>query len=493
MRPSTRAFARFLLLVAPAIGCKSPREGTELGDEQEVQATPAGQDDTSGTRLKRMWLSSSDTAGFYWTSTLWDMHAQRPCSLPGGLGDLQRRARRSQGLAGDAPIVPYCVDPIHTSFDVPGYFDKDCSTHSVKPFFDSIVAPSGCDFSVFEPISNYPGGSGMELYRRTADGRCEPAGHGDTYRPVRLAPNRFPRLYFDPAEGSGRLRPWRVTSDDGLRMTVLAPWVYDAFAGTGCWLGGRDGDEETDECRVAGVSPVVDRTCRNVIGALASTESCAGAPLATRPARVATQVVDCHQRIFPLHGTTLPSNGGLFEPNDTGCAPHTGKPGVHVVGVGAPFRPATFRKVVSPSGGRLHPVMSVGDDGAVLAVDHYWDELQNMHCSLHWAQAEGKKEVTCVPKAVETRIVFRSSCGGATGGTTVAALILPPSCGPLPTRVFAQLPWSRAGTATEVEVTPNPEGDFYEMTDRGCERIFPVLAGKAIRIVTSVTLTAELR
>ena len=89
--------------------------------------------------------------------------------------------------------------------------------------------------------------------------------------------------------------------------------------------------------------------------------------------------------------------------------------------------------------------------------------------------------------------LVRSSCGGAAGAPAVAALVLPPSCGPVPTRVFAQLPWSRADTATEVEVTPNPEGDFYAMTERGCERIFPVLAGKAIRTVTPVTLTAELR
>jgi hypothetical protein len=135
--------------------------------------------------------------------------------------------------------------------------------------------------------------------------------------------------------------------------------------------------------------------------------------------------------------------------------------------------------------------MSVGDDGAVLAVDHYWDEIQNMHCSLHWAQAEGRKEVTCVPEAVETKWVFRSSCGG---GTAVPALILPPSCGPLPTRVFAHLPFSPTPDAvTEVEVIPSPEGDFYAMTDGRCERVFPVFPGKPIRSVTPVTLTVELR
>lgn len=473
-----RVLGTTLPLLIGSAACTSFVDRGE-GFEPEEQ-TPPDEGDRSGTRLKRIWLSASDDASFPWTQALWDARYGRPCMLGGALDG-------SQG-------PPYCIhDPGRTLFDTEDFSDADCSLPAIEARKDVIVSRSGCDYRIFEKVEGirYLG----TTYRRDKGGRCMPVARAgyESWLSTRSAPSRLPRLVLTPTSGPGRLHPWRIATEDGLRVTAFTRGVYDSASGTICRLGAGEGEGATDECRVVGLSPLLDRTCGEVVGVPVPREECLDAPLATKPPRVASQLLGCHQHIFPVLGSVVPPETTRDLRSST-CGPYSIPPEERVASVGAAFAAATFRRVVPESGARIRPVLSVAEDGTVLAVDHYWDAAQQVDCSILWRDGKAR----CEPVAVESIYAFRSpSCEPQ---SQVNVVELATGCEAPPARVFTRLPGLAAGEATEAEVGPALEGTYFRWRadDSGGRVCAPVprrtaLLGRRIRTVQPVSLTLEVR
>lgn len=442
--------------------------------------------DRSGTRLKRILLHTADGASFPWTTALWDIKRRRPCHLQGALA----------GEAGG----PYCLDTQQNV--LPSFADTRCSVPAARGW-GAFIVPSGCDYRVSYYTSRI--GPGFpSIYRHAPDGRCElvPGGSSEGL-PGYSAQIPVPRLHLSPASGAGRLRPWKVVSEDGLRITSAARGVYDTLAQTSCKLGGRTWDDDSDECRVVAPSPALDTSCERVVG-VSTRPECADAPPATRAANVAASVDQCTQTIFSHDGTMLLSGAETYGERDRmSCVRRNERTGEQLMTARASFRAATFRRVVGASTGRLHPVLAVDEAGHELGVERYWDEAQGMDCRIETF----RDYALCVPLSEATRFVWRdASCSPS---TVLVAFYSTSSCAPLPKKVLARPaadaadPWRLSYTrVTEVEVLPAPSGDYYvrEQNPSGkagevCSRIVAprAIVGANLRTVEPVPLTIEIR